>query len=385
MKRIAVVTPILPVPQDMTRGRFIYETTRALSRIAKIKVFLTQARYPEMGALQPQGHRSLIADDNHRLPGIELESVTYPAFPLLSRVSNGLAAGISLKKKIEAFQPDFILGYWVYPEGAGAEYVARRLGKPIVLGALGTDINERSGLNGWLTRRTLQAADRVIFVSHAMTRHAIAHHGVSPDRCATVVNGINTDVFHPQDQRACRDELGVAPDARLIVYVGRLIEAKGLRELVTSVAKLRQADPRVCAVVIGEGDFKTDLMQQITALGQASGIQLVGGKLPPQVAKYINAADLLTLPSWTEGYPNVLVEALACGCPVVATQVGGIPEIVTPDNGVMVEPRQPDELQRGLKTALDRKWDRSAISRAMSRTWDDVARETLAVCEGLAG
>mgnify|MGYP000567730536 CR=1 FL=1 len=58
---------------------------------------------------------------------------------------------------------------------------------------------------------------------------------------------------------------------------------------------------------------------------------------------------------------------------------------VTPDNGVMVEPRQPDELQRGLKTALDRNWDRSAISRAMSRTWDDVARETLAVCEGLAG
>lgn len=383
MRRIAVVTPILPVPQDMTRGRFIYETTRALSRMAEVKVFLTQAQYPRLNWLQPSGHKSLIVDHAHSLPGIDIESVTYPALPLISRISNGFMSGLRLSNKIKQFSPDIVIGYWVYPEGAGAEFVARQLDVPVVLGALGTDINERHGINAWLTQRTLQAADRIVFVSQAMTRHAMARYGVAPARCATVVNGINTAVFHPQDQATCRQALDIPDSAPLIVYVGRLIEAKGLRELVTSVAKLRESHPDVRTVIIGEGDFRSTLETLVQQLGLQDHVALVGGQLPAQVAEYINAADVLTLPSWTEGYPNVLVEALACGCPVVATDVGGIPEIVTRDNGVLVAPRDVDSLTEGFRQALNTPWDRHEIARRMQRTWDDVARETLAVCEEL--
>jgi glycosyltransferase involved in cell wall biosynthesis len=383
MTRIAVVTPILPVPQDMTRGRFIYETTRALARQAEVRVFLTQAQYPRASWLQPSKHRSVVMADTYSLPGIEIESITYPALPLISRVSNGWVSGRSLLKPIGAYAPDVVIGYWTYPEGAGAEYVARKLGKPAVIGALGTDINDRHGVNAWLTRRTLNAADRIIFVSQAMTRHAIEAYGVEPRRCATVVNGINTAVFHPQDRSRCREALSLPPDAQVVVYVGRLIEAKGLRELVTSAANMRTTHPNLLTILIGEGPYHDTLKALISESGQQDRIILAGGQLPEQVAQYINAADALTLPSWSEGYPNVLVEALACGCPVVATQVGGIPEIVTSENGRLVPTKQPEALQKALSDVLGMTWNRPAISQSMSRTWDDVARETLSVCREL--
>ena len=383
MTRIAVVTPILPVPQDMTRGRFIYETTRALARQADVRVFLTQAQYPQANWLQPSRHRSVVMADSYSLPGLDIETVTYPALPLISRVTNGLVSGMALHSKIAKYSPDILIGYWTYPEGAGAEYVARKLGKPVVIGALGTDINDRKGINAWLTRRTLQAADRIVFVSQAMTRHAIDTFGVHPERCATVVNGINTAVFHPQDRVRCREALGLPPDAPVVIYVGRLIEAKGLRELVGSVTKMRQTHPDLRTILIGEGPYLDTLKEIIAASGMQDRVTLAGGQLPEKVAQYINAADALTLPSWSEGYPNVLVEALACGCPVVATHVGGIPEIVTSDNGLLVTPRDTNALADALDQTLRRTWDRPAISRNMSRTWDDVARETLDICRAL--
>jgi glycosyltransferase involved in cell wall biosynthesis len=109
-----------------------------------------------------------------------------------------------------------------------------------------------------------------------------------------------------------------------------------------------------------------------------------GGLVPTQVAEWIGAADLLCLPSWSEGYPNVVVEAIACGCPVVATDVGGTSEIVNATNGLLVPPREPARLQAALAAALGCRWDRAAIAAAIRRSWDDVARETLEVCAAVA-
>lgn len=378
-----MVTPILPVPQDMTRGRFIYETTRALSRMTPTRVFLTQAAYPKLPALRPAAHPAPRVDGGHTLAGIDIEAVTYPALPLLSRVSNGWMAGRSLVEPIRQFSPDILIGYWVYPEGAGAQYAARKLGKPMILGALGTDINDRSGITKRLTQNTLQMADATIFVSEAMSRFAQSSYGVSASRCHTIVNGYNTSVFHPQDAAACRLALDLPAAARVIVYVGRLIEAKGLRELIEAIDRLRQTDSNALLVVIGNGEFRTTLESMVEERKLGKHVRLAGGLLPESVAKYLNAADLLTLPSWSEGYPNVLVEALACGCPVVASDVGGIPEIVDAQRGLLIAPKDAPALHAALRQALDTPWSRTDIAASMRRTWDDVARETLDVCQSL--
>jgi glycosyltransferase involved in cell wall biosynthesis len=92
------------------------------------------------------------------------------------------------------------------------------------------------------------------------------------------------------------------------------------------------------------------------------------------------AADLTCLASYTEGCPNVIVESLACGRAVVATDVGGIPELVNAGNGVLVKPHDPQDLARGLIEAFERTWDEEEIARASRRSWKEVAEETVAVC-----
>jgi teichuronic acid biosynthesis glycosyltransferase TuaC len=377
MTRVAVITPILPVPQDRTRGRFIYETAKALSAQADVRVFLTQARYPQ--ALAPQGQASLLVGADFRLPDLDVEALTYPALPLVSRLSNGLAAAWQLRPRLKAFAPDLVIGYWVYPEGAGAVRAARSLGCPAMIGALGTDLNGRTGLNGWLTRQALHSADAIINVSQAMTRHTVSHFGVPAGRVHTVINGINTAVFHPRAQSTVRQAAGIPPEAPLLIYVGRLIEAKGLRELIEAFAAVKAAVAGARLAVIGEGPFRSVLEALIRDAGLAGEVHLIGGQLPDEVAQWASTAQALTLPSWTEGYPNVLVEALACGCPIVATDVGGIPEIVTAERGLLVPPRQSVPLAKALIQALNTHWDRPALAASMQRSWDDVARETLAI------
>jgi glycosyltransferase involved in cell wall biosynthesis len=121
----------------------------------------------------------------------------------------------------------------------------------------------------------------------------------------------------------------------------------------------------------------------VGASGARDRILMPGGMAPRDVARWINASDLLVLPSWSEGCPNVVVEALACGRPVVATDVGGTREIVDADNGLLVAPRDVQALQAAIDHALARDWDRNAIAARTRRSWDDVARETLDLAQEL--
>ena len=380
MTRIALVTPILPVPQDPTRGRFILETAKALARQANVRVFLQQANYLHTHLIKKRPPSAALLEGPLNIDGLDVSAGTYPAVPKLSRAANGWLSGQSVLRDMRAFQPDAVIGYWVYPEGAGALQAARALGVPGIIGALGTDIHMRSGLNAWLTRRTLQQADAIITVSEAMTKYTIAQHRVRPERITTIVNGFNTGVFHRRPRESTRQKLGLSPDEPVILYVGRLIEAKGLGELMAAFQTVLQHKPQAQLVFAGEGAMKADLMARIEQQGWKANVRLLGGLPPSEVADWMSSADVLALPSWSEGYPNVLVEALACGCPVVASRVGGIPEIVRDDNGIMHEPRDAGALAEALLRALKHPWQREEIAQACTRTWDDVATETLAVC-----
>lgn len=378
--RIALVTPNLPVPHDLTRGRYIHETARALSRLAEVRVYFPQIRHTRLSGLLPRTYMGGVVEPGFALEGIALESYTYPGFPGLSRLTNGLAGARALLPRLRRFAPDLVLGYWVYPDGHAALRAARALGVPCVVGARGSDVNARTGIGAWLTRRTLRGADGVLAVSRAMRDVVVDRYGVAPARVRAIVNGVDTAVFHPRDQLAARARLGVAPDARLVAYVGRLVESKGLDELVDAFAALRAREPAAELVLVGDGVMRARLVAKIAAAGLADCARITGGMDHAGVAGWIAAADVLALPSWAEGYPNVLVEALACGCPVVATDVGGAAEIVAPGTGLLVPARDPERLAQALAEALARPWDRAAIARTTARDWDDVARETLAAC-----
>ena len=380
-RRIALVTPILPVPHDQTRGRYIHETARALSRLATVRVFFQQPRYPDLPGLAPRSFLAGHVGADYRLDGIDLEAFTYPALPGLSRVGNGFVAGRTLLPRLRAFAPDLVLAYWVYPDGYAALRAARALRVPCIVGARGSDIHVRSGLNALMTRRTLRGADAMLTVSRAMREKAVTDFGARPEHAHVVVNGIDTAVFHLRDRSESRARLGLRQDARLLLYVGRFVEAKGMRELLTAFGRLAESDPSLQLALVGDGVMRAELEALVGGSGWSGRVHMPGGSTPQQVAEWIGACDVLTLPSWSEGYPNVVVEAIACGRPVVATAVGGTGEIVDSGSGILIQPRDADALTNALGEALRRDWDAASMAAAAGRSWDDVAADTYAICE----
>ncbi|WP_161784231.1 glycosyltransferase [Aquabacterium sp. NJ1] len=375
---------MLPVPHDQTRGRYIHETARALSKLATVKVFFQQSRYPKLPFVAPRSFLDGQVGPDYRIDGIDVETFTYPVFPLISRAINGHVSSHLLTPRVAAFKPDVVLAYWVYPDGYAALRTARKLGVPCVVGALGSDIHVRSGINEHMTRHTIAGVDALLTVSEAMRQTAIHEFGAPAEQVHTIVNGFNTSVFHPRDQQAIRQRLGIPLDEQVIIYVGRFVEAKGMRELIQAFQAMARTNSKLSLALIGDGVMKAELHSLIEQAGLQGRVRVPGGQPPEQVAEWICAADVLTLPSWSEGYPNVVVEGLACGRPVVATDVGGTREILNEHNGILIPPKQADILQNALEKALRTHWDRAAIAQAMQRTWDDVAQETLKVCQDVA-
>jgi glycosyltransferase involved in cell wall biosynthesis len=322
-------------------------------------------------------------DENYRIEGLDVSALSFPAVPVITRAINGWMASRALLPAVQEFAPDIVLAYWVYPDGEAAVRVADALGVPCVVGALGSDIHVRSGISERLTRNVIARCDVLLTVSDAMRRYAIDRFGARPDRVHTITNGFNTSVFRPIERSDARAAIGVSNSAELIVYVGRLVVAKGLVELVNAFDQVASLRKNAQLVMIGDGQMRERLETIVAATRHRERISILGSVSHDLVARWICASNLLTLPSWSEGYPNVIVEALACGRPVVATHVGGIPEIVSPDNGILIEPKDVKALENALSEALQRTWDAAAIAATMQRTWEDVASDTLKVCSRL--
>lgn len=380
--RILVVTSQFPIAGEPNRGRPILQTVRALSRRAEVRVLSPVARYPRWA--RPRSYLFRAADPAHAVPGCDVRYLEYPALPALSRPFNGRLCARTLHAPLRAFAPDVVLSYWLYPDAYGAMRAAQRAGVPLVVGARGSDLRVRDAISRRLTRPVLHAAQRILVVSEDLGRVAVRDYGADPARIRAIPNGCDAAIFHPQPREAARAALGLDAAAELVVYVGRLVPEKGLRELLDAVATLAPQRPRLQLALIGDGPMRAEL-EGCLAADPSLRIALPGALGPQEVARWMAASDLVTLPSYSEGHPNVLVEALACGRPVVATPVGGIPEVVDTDCGVLVPARDPTALAAGLADVLDRGWDASALARRFSRDWDAVAEDTLAACrEALA-
>lgn len=375
--RLLIVTSQFPIAGEPNRGRPIHQTVRELSRLAQVRVLSPVASYPRWA--QPRSYLYRASDEHHSVPGCDVEYVRYPALPALSRPFNGRLCARAIAAPMRAFAPDLVLSYWLYPDAYGAMLAARRIGAPLVVGARGSDLRVRDAISRRLTRPVLRAARRLLVVSEDLGRVAERDYGADPDRIRTIPNGCDAAIFHPADRGEARRALDLPADAEVVTYVGRLVPEKGLRELLLAAGQLRAARPRLQLVLVGEGPMHAELAA-LAAAGDLP-VRFAGTRPPAEVARWMCASDLVTLPSYSEGHPNVLVEALACGRPVVATPVGGIPEVVDAASGVLVPARDPAALADGLREALERGWDEAALARRFSRDWRQVAQDTLQACE----
>lgn len=376
--RLLIVTSQFPITGEPNRGRPIHQTVRELSKLADVRVLSPVARYPRWA--RPRSYLFRASDPAHTLPDCDVRYVEYPALPLLTRPFNGWLCARTLHAPLREFAPDVVLSYWLYPDAFGAMRAARCARLPLVVGARGSDLRVRDAVSRRLTRPVLHAAKRILVVSEDLGRVAERDYDADPARIRAIPNGCDATIFHPRDRSDARAALGIDADAELVIYVGRLVPEKGLRELLDAMATLAAQRPKLQLALVGEGPMRAELDAKVAA-HPTLRVHLPGAQGPHEVARWMAASDLVTLPSYSEGHPNVLVEALACGRPVVATPVGGIPEVVDADCGLLVAARDPVALAAGLRDALERQWDDGALSRRFSRGWDAVAADTLRACE----
>jgi glycosyltransferase involved in cell wall biosynthesis len=311
---------------------------------------------------------------------VKVEYLQYSALPVISRLLNGHNCGRVLLSRLRKFRPDVIIGYNVYPEGFGVVAAARNLGIPAIIGALGSDVlRNRNYFARQLIARTIRNASFVVAVSDDLRERAIQF-GIPPEKCLTIHNGCDFDIFRPACRETARVELNLDPMAEVVLFIGRFVPLKGLRELFEAAAIICTSRPHLHVVCIGEGPLDRELRQRASQPNLAGHVNFAGVANPHEISRWLVASNVFCLPSYSEGCPNVVIEALSCGRPVVASNVGGISELLNSRCGILVPPRDAQQLAQGLSRALDYTWSQEEIAARSRRSWDDVVRETYDAC-----
>ncbi len=239
---------------------------------------------------------------------------------------------------------DAIDAHYVYPDGVAAVWLGQALGLPTVVTARGTDINliPHYAIPRRLIRRAIAEAAALIAVSAAIKAEMVAL-GAAQDQVTVLRNGVETALFRPMDCTAARRALGIARPT--LLSVGLLIDRKGHHRIIEAMTRLPEFD----LMIVGEGPERGRLAALIERLRLANRVQLLGAVPHAELPPIYSAADALVLASSREGWANVLLEAMACGTPVVASNIWGNPEVVhSPEAGVIAQENTPD----GIATAV---------------------------------
>ena len=313
---------------------------------------------------------------------IEGLPVSHPRYFMIPKVATGWHGPLMIRsllprlRRIQAaWDFDVIDAHYVYPDGFAAVEMGRALGKPVVVSARGSDINlfrDIASARPHLTR-ALQEATALIAVSEALGR-AMRELGAPAEKIRVIPNGVDARKFHAVPTEEARKRIG-APEGRMILAVGHLTKNKGFDRLLGAYRALLNLGGHddVTVAIVGEGAFRHELERLVGFYGLGRRVRLAGEVLHHELHLWYSAATLSTLFSRREGWPNVVLESMACGTPVLATPVGGVPEIIQDGSGALAE-GDDDALARAMAQALARPWDRAAIARDAARhTWETAA------------
>jgi len=380
--KVQIITNLYPLPWEPNRAAFNRQQFHYLSRYCSLRVTVPVGwRESRSGNLNTP---DTSPDENPRV-----DYLRYFYIPGIGRFTHAATLACSLygrKSQITGFRPDCFLLSWAYPDAVAGVMLANRLGIPAVIKVHGSDINLHHAypLRAAQIRWAMRRARAVISVSQALANKLIAL-GVDSEKIQVIYNGIDREIFHPLDVGQVRDELGLNATRKRILFVGNLKAQKGCLDLLQAFADIAAEMPELDLLYIGVGHEAEVIAKRAEQLQIGSRVKLLGGLDHRLVARWINAVDVLALPSHNEGVPNVLLEAMACGIPVVATRVGGIPEIVSRQAGILVERGDPGGLSRALREAIATRWDRDAIVESVARfDWDSNVRQVHALLQSVS-
>jgi teichuronic acid biosynthesis glycosyltransferase TuaC len=372
---VLVLSYLFPNRAQPAYGIFVLNRLRAVSQFCRINVIAPIQWYPLIRVLRGSVWGTGIPH-YEEIGGLP---VYHPRFAVVPRYMKWLDAitycwaahRVMRRLRRKGLEFDLVDVHWTYPDIVAAFVLARKDSAKFVVTVRG---HEALYLNENTVRRRLVAyflrkAAAVITLS-AQLRDQVIQLGVAPERVSVVLNGVDLSQFSLQDRQKCRRQLGLSASARILISVGRLTEGKGHQDLIGAVAQLGRNKDVLLYIIGGvnpEDDFRDVLLNLIADL-RLTNIHLVAKVPHEQLSLWYGAADVFCLASKSEGCPNVVLEALACGTPVVATDVGSVSDVVeSGENGFLVGPQHARSLPLALADALVHSWDRQAIAARMNQ------------------
>lgn len=363
---ICIVTTMFPKYEGDSYGPFVFEEAKVLVRNGINVHVITQhnpgAKYEEETAgihihrfrwLEPPKFKALIyfkgIKDNFRL-------LTY----LISLFFN-------LIFLIRKYDVDVLHAHHTIPTGFIGVIVAKLMKRPIVITAHLMDItthgadvgplgNIKDFESNFIFRRliifSLNHSNKIIAVS-ADLANKIEQMGIDKEKISIFRNAVDLIRFRPIKNKSLRIKYDINKNEVLILFIGHLEAFKGVFELLGAFYKVHNRHENTKLMMVGEGEDAQKVKEKVSKLGLDKSVIFVGKISPENIQKFYQMADIFVLPSYTEGLPLVVIEAMACGLPVIASKVGGIPEVISDsENGFLVQPQKEDVLKVKLETLV---------------------------------
>lgn len=393
--RTLLFSTLYPSVARPTHGIFVETRLRELLKTGDVETRVvapvpwfpsTDARWGDYAAMA----RTPARDTRH---GID---VRYPRYPVVPKFGMSVAPwllAMAARPAVQAiidegFDFDLIDAHYYYPDGVAAALLARQFRKPFCVTARGTDLNliPRHALPKAMIRWASRRADASIGVCSALMDVLRGWGDVENSRLHVMRNGVDLERFRPWPQDEMRRELGLH-GSPLLLSVGHLIERKGHHIAIEALATLHRTHPQAQLVILGEGEERARLQRLIGELGLAGHVRLAGAVPNNELARWYSAANALVLASSREGWANVLLEAMACGTPAVATRIWGTPEVLTqPVAGRLVDERSGAAFAAAI-TGLMRDPPPRADVRAYAEgfSWTATSQAQLALFRSLVG
>ncbi len=343
-KSLLVITNLYPVPWGPNRASFNMQQFELLSGILSVKVIIL---LPWTEWLDHRGECQ---------PSPEIKYCPYFYIPKVGRRLVPAFQCLSLLfylPWIKKQQFSAVLASWGFPDAVAVSMLNKFLKLPFFAKVHGTDVNENTQFpaRSRLMKKWLNKAKTIFCASEALA-NVLERAGVSQKKLSVNYNGVNPSVFYPITEKKHRQHF---------VFVGSLIVTKGCNELLSAFIQARQKFPAMELDIVGEGPMKKVLAEKINQYGLAHCVRLRGSVPLADVAEYIRQANVLVLPSYREGVPNVLLESFASGTPVISTKVGGIPEVVNRDVGLLIDAENELQLANAMEESLNITWSAEVI------------------------
>jgi teichuronic acid biosynthesis glycosyltransferase TuaC len=383
IRGVLVFSSLFPSRQAPHAGAFIRERMFRVGKFVPIVVVAPQPWFPLDGLIRRfrKSYRP-VAPRFEMMDSIEVHRPRFLCVPGYFKGLDGwlmtLGARSSVRRLCAEKNIELIDAHFLFPDGFAASKLAKAQNLPLTVTIRGSKDEWLIGtLREKFLKSTLKAAARVVSVSAALQLNVAKKLDTSPEKCIVIGNGVDLDKFGPVPKDEARAALGLGSDAKVIISVGGLVERKGFHRIIPLLPRIRQQFPNLIFLIVGGGTTQDDMTGKLRSLAQEHGVidivKFCGSQAPEKLKWFYGAADVFALATSHEGWANVFLESMACGLPVITTEVGGNAEVVTNSGlGTLVPYFDEDKFCDALISGLRKDWDRETIiAYAKSNTWDD--------------